>query len=474
MLGRVRGVMSVVAGAAVLATTLAVGVAPAASAAGCSVTNVATGARFTSLQPAVNAAAAGVTLRISGTCKGNVTIGKRLTLLGVGTAPTLRGNGGRPLTLTGGPVTIDRLRITGGIATSCFSAPAGVACGGGIATSKRLIVKRSLIEGNTVSGSLAAHGGGISIVTGGSLKVVGSIIRDNTLTAATTGGLASGGGIAAFGPATIDGSLIDGNVANGGIATGGGILADYSQPGDLIITTSTIRDNTALGDATAEGGGIAAVSSSALRLTRSTVAGNTALAANTGAATASAGGIVAASAAIVNTTITGNTATSLAVAVGTAVAGGLQVADGTIVASTIAGNEALRAGGALLGSGVEMGTTILAGNSGVIAPDCEAELTVVSLGRNLIGNALGCGTVFDNGVLGDKVGNDQVGASIPSIPPKLAALADNGGPTRTRALKTGSPAIDAAGRKPCSTATDQRGVKRPKGTRCDIGAFEKG
>jgi hypothetical protein len=99
---------------------------------------------------------------------------------------------------------------------------------------------------------------------------------------------------------------------------------------------------------------------------------------------------------------------------------------------------------------------------------------VTSLGRNLVGDALGCGTVFDNGVKGDKVGNDQVGPSIPKIVPKLGPLADNGGPTPTRALKAGSPAIDAAGGKPCSTTTDQRGVTRPKGPKCDIGAFEKG
>jgi hypothetical protein len=465
--------MTVVAGAAVLAASYVTVAAPAASAAGCSVTNAATGVRSSSLQSAVKAAAAGQTLRISGTCKGNVTIGKSLTLLGVGTNPTLRGNGGRPLTITGGPVTVDRLRITGGIATSCFGAPAGVACGGGIAASKRLIVKRSLIEGNTVSGSLSAQGGGIAVITGGSLKVVGSVIRDNTITAATTGGGAFGGGIAAFAPASISGSVIDGNVANGGTATGGGILADFSAAGDLTVTTTLVRDNTALGDGVASGGGIATEASATLRLTRSTVAGNTVLAANEGFANASAGGIKAGSAVIVNSTITGNTVTSLAIGVGIALAGGLQVGSGTIVASTIAGNKALRAGGALLGAGIEIGTTIIAANTGTIGVDCETENGVDSLGRNLIGNAAGCGTVFDDGVKGDKVGNDNVGPSVPVIVPKLAALANNGGPTPTRALKAGSPAIDAGGGKPCSTTADQRGVKRPKGARCDIGAFEK-
>jgi hypothetical protein len=68
----------------------------------------------------------------------------------------------------------------------------------------------------------------------------------------------------------------------------------------------------------------------------------------------------------------------------------------------------------------------------------------------------------------------------------LAGLANNGGPTQTHALQADSPAIDAV--TSCtivstSTApapndadatftTDQRGVTRPQGNDCDIGAYE--
>ena len=48
-------------------------------------------------------------------------------------------------------------------------------------------------------------------------------------------------------------------------------------------------------------------------------------------------------------------------------------------------------------------------------------------------------------------------------------LADNGGPTLTIALLVDSPAINKANSCP---ATDQRGVYRPQGNGCDIGAFE--
>jgi len=61
--------------------------------------------------------------------------------------------------------------------------------------------------------------------------------------------------------------------------------------------------------------------------------------------------------------------------------------------------------------------------------------------------------------------------------PKLGPLADNGGPTQTRAPLDGSPAIDAVagGQAGCvRAATDQRGVARPQptGGKCDIGAVE--
>ena len=56
--------------------------------------------------------------------------------------------------------------------------------------------------------------------------------------------------------------------------------------------------------------------------------------------------------------------------------------------------------------------------------------------------------------------------------PLLGPLAFNGGPTPTHALLNGSPAADA-GVVPCPPpATDQRGVSRPQGLRCDIGAYE--
>src|SRR5207253_10692871 len=57
--------------------------------------------------------------------------------------------------------------------------------------------------------------------------------------------------------------------------------------------------------------------------------------------------------------------------------------------------------------------------------------------------------------------------------PRLGPLAPNGGPTETMALLPGSPAINegGSGANGCP-ATDQRGVRRPQGAACDIGAYE--
>ena len=60
--------------------------------------------------------------------------------------------------------------------------------------------------------------------------------------------------------------------------------------------------------------------------------------------------------------------------------------------------------------------------------------------------------------------------------PKLGPLANNGGPTPTMALLSGSAAIDNGDDTTCASAPvsnlDQREVARPLGEHCDIGAYE--
>jgi hypothetical protein len=56
--------------------------------------------------------------------------------------------------------------------------------------------------------------------------------------------------------------------------------------------------------------------------------------------------------------------------------------------------------------------------------------------------------------------------------PQLAPLGYYGGSTQTHLLLLGSPAIDAGDSTAC-LAADQRGVSRPVGSACDIGAYER-
>ena len=135
----------------------------------------------------------------------------------------------------------------------------------------------------------------------------------------------------------------------------------------------------------------------------------------------------------------------------------------TITDSTIAFNDSGDrgfGGGLALGSGTAtVKNTILAKNTSTVAgqEDCSADpgSTISSAGYNLEG-ATSCG--FTSGT--DKQSTD----------PLLGPLTFNGGPTPTHAIGPESPAFEAG--DPACLPADQRGVPRPQGPVCDIGAFE--
>jgi CSLREA domain-containing protein len=98
------------------------------------------------------------------------------------------------------------------------------------------------------------------------------------------------------------------------------------------------------------------------------------------------------------------------------------------------------------------------------------------------GNCSNLGTLTDGGYNiddGTTCGFSATNLSQPSTDPLLdpKGLQNNGGPTKTIRILQGSPATSVIpkGENGCGTEikTDQRGVKRPKGPGCDIGAFEK-
>jgi hypothetical protein len=82
--------------------------------------------------------------------------------------------------------------------------------------------------------------------------------------------------------------------------------------------------------------------------------------------------------------------------------------------------------------------------------------------------------VIDNGYNIIEDGSCLTAATSFAADPKLGLLQDNGGDTHSHALLNGSPAIDAIPEGSCDLGDDQRGVTRPQGDGCDIGAYEVG
>jgi len=76
-------------------------------------------------------------------------------------------------------------------------------------------------------------------------------------------------------------------------------------------------------------------------------------------------------------------------------------------------------------------------------------------------------------VVQDGCPKDMTCTNIVSTDPLLGALGDNGGQTQTIPLEDGSSAIDAADHNSATCPdSDQRGMYRPQGVYCDIGAYE--
>ena len=160
--------------------------------------------------------------------------------------------------------------------------------------------------------------------------------------------------------------------------------------------------------------------------------------------------------------------------------GGAILNAGTMLidSSTFTGSRARGFGGAIAGrEGVATTVTgsTFSGNASILGGDSFTLGPQFSVSRSIVEN---CDTPVIS--TGDNIGKDS--SCFPSstalndrvnLDPGLVALADNGGPTKTMALLSGSPAIDQVivNAATCS-GTDQRGVARPLGVRCDIGAFE--
>jgi hypothetical protein len=189
---------------------------------------------------------------------------------------------------------------------------------------------------------------------------------------------------------------------------------------------------------------------------------------------------------ITNSTLSGNSAvggtTNSPGAAGQGLGGAIFNLNGavSVTYSTVAFNTA-DGGGALYDLGY-MGTdgaqsySATATLSGSILSDTSGTNDVVVQGPNTVANggpniATATITATDPNIVEthSSTGGTVTGSPI-TTDPGLAPLALNGGDTPTHAITTSSPAFDTGGS--CALATDQRGITRPQGTACDIGAFE--
>jgi predicted outer membrane repeat protein len=372
------------------------------------------------------------------------------------------GNGdfGGGIIMDGTTLTLSNVRISGNHAVS----------GSGIyQPSGTLHVFNSSFLGN------ATEAGGFGGAIG---QAGGAAVISSTIFSSNSGG--SGGAIASLAISNLEvtDSVFDGNSA----AIWGGAIYLQDDTVQASIAGSAFTNNQVLTSTAFYGGGAIRLTRGVLTLANSLLANN--LSQGRGGALDISGG----QATLSNVTVTGNTTKGSG--------GGLYVQnDGVNDLATVNLNNVTMTNntadsdndntgdggglGALVGT-ITVVNSIIAANfdtpsnsgAGTIHPDCSG--TFASPAYNLIGRDDGC-LGFVNGSNGNLVGT----AGSP-LDPLLAPLADNGGSTSTHALAGGSPAVNAAnplapgsGGLACAV-TDQRGVIRPLGPRCDMGAYETG
>ena len=373
--------------------------------------------------------------------------------------------GAASMTITGSSITGNVARYYGGSGGGIY-----FAAGSG---NPSLTLTNSSVSGNSAWQS----GGGIFCCDDAFGDLEGSSVTISNSTISANSANESGGGALLFGKdltASIDGTTIDGNIVG---ADGGGLwVGTDGGAGSLSITNSVIDDNTTgTNGGLGSGGGMSANDIDVV-IADTTISNNTAEAGGGGLRFSgnnthvtvrrcaitdnSDGGIFASYGmlALSNSTISGNYSSENYVGPNDAVS----MEAGSVNNCTILDDvSALSSFGS-----VSLSNSIVTGG-------CSG---VVSAGHNIDGDGY---CILDLGP-GDLSLSGDIG---------LAPLGSYGGPSLTYALCTAtgvphpscmapSPALDAgdpatpgSGGSACE-ATDQRGVNRPVGARCDIGAYE--
>jgi hypothetical protein len=350
---------------------------------------------------------------------------------------TIVGPGASLLTISGGTV-------NGANGTQLFVVDAGaVAALGGVTITQAMAPwignagavfnGGALTLTNSTISSNGSNTSGSALFNSGSLTMSNDTVSNNNNSSNTTHGIDNSGTL----------SLTLSTVSGSAATFGGGIL----NTGTAAVTTSTISGNTS-------GGGV--YNTGYMAVLRSTISGNTDALPGGGIDNL---GVMT----LTESTVGGNTSSSIG--------GGIEnVGTLSVVASTISNNTASTRGNGIDNQGtLFLDSSIVAGNG--TSGDIWGGAAVTS-GFNLISN----GSTLSN--LTSGTNNNQIGTSSNPINPLLGPLANNGGPTQTFALLTGSPAIgggDPNAEDPTNgnlLTTDQRGDPRTVNGRTDAGAYE--
>jgi len=490
----------------------AAGPLPTASANTLCVNHGGSGVCFGTIAEAIAAAANGDTIHIAGGSPylERLTIDKSLSLIGDSAATTIiDGSAAGQVIRINTPVTVSLANLT--IRNGLSAGVSSEVYGGGIRNFQgNLTLNHVIVTGNQSGGGVfccGGSGGGIANDQGqltlNDSQVIGNSTgtpADNPAPSGAGGPGGDGGGIySSAGTLTVNRSLISQNFTSNGAhgdaqggagGNGGGI---YSRVGRVTIEASTITENgTGLGGSSGttsgnggSGGGIYNVLGD--------VTINDSLISFNGTGWGGAGGTAGSSGSgaglydlgsrsfgprfitLTTSTLTENQ-TGRGLTIGTGGdGGGLYVGEAvtaTLTNVTVAYNsvDTDRIGGGVANQGgvVYLKNSLFAMNNsaaGALAfNDCSGQIT--SLDYNVMMEP-NCTMLPSPTGLAD----DQFFLSGAVVDPP----ADNGGPTQTEALPSGSPAIDKGDNHACP-ATDQRGWARPANggfaLRCDVGAYE--
>lgn len=404
-----------------------------------------------------------------------------------GTSASVDGQSGTP----GGPGANGGAILNAGTLTlTDVSVKNSRASDGGLGGSGREMIGGSAPGGSGASGGSGGSGGGIAST--GTLSLIDSTISGNAAGNGGDGGASSqatgtggggnggsggvaggGGGIVSSGALTLSGTTISGNAAG----TGG----DGSQGANDVNTAANPGGIGGNGGAGGDDGGIGALGTS-LSITNSTITANFAGAGGQSAKGGNGQGDLVFGGAGGSGGRGGDGG-----GIGTAGLAGSSLLNVTLADNGAGAPQAGAPGGTESGAAGARGARGLGGGLFVLAAGAPAVLeNSILAANNPDGN---CGTnalsintrVTDGGhnlnfappVLQGLNGGGPCPSTFLSGDPKLGPLQDNLGPTETMALGAGSAAIDQvpATGADCP-ATDQRGLQRPSGPACDIGAYE--